>query len=849
MPAHAVVLTAQWTANTNTPYYVKHLKEKLDGSWEEALVQNLTGTTDALVTPEVQHYDGFTAPEPQKVKILGTGNLVVTYKYTRNSYQLTWILDGGSIAGTYTESGSLKFGAPINAPQDANVTKAGHTFLGWDNVIPPTMPAGDLTLTANWQIHTYVLTFKSENETMGIVTVIGQKPNNLYTYGDQIKVEAKANTGYEFVGWDKDLSTASTLDITIDDETQSLIASFKAKENITYKVRHLFEQLDGSWLQDGEDEEFNDGVTAEFKTIQPRDDAAHPGFATPSAQTKQIAGDGSTEFEFQYTRESYNLSWDANSGEFTVNGTTGLVKFDAPIEHAQVTRVGHNFLGWKNGGEFVDPLPEKMPAHALAFVAQWEAKTFDNVNIPSGQQEGGYVSVNPEEGPYSFGDEVTIIATADEGYTFDGWNDGETDAERVVTIAGDTTITAIFTPKNDTKFVIRRFIQNLEDDNFSFFDEEESQGTTGATVSPEPAEIVGFETPAVQSVVISGDGKAAIIYNYVRKSFNLVWNANGGNIISTDHSEGAIKFEAPITAAQVEFNGRIFKGWDPAEIPATMPAKDLTFTAQWQKETFSNVNISSSDETAGKVTVTPAKDTYEYGDEVTIVAEANEGYAFSGWSDGNMDGAERTLVIDGDTTIVAIFVPRTDTKYIVRYMLQNIEDDEFTVVEERNLQGTTGAEVEPEVIELEGFTSPETQKASIKADGSLIIEYRYIRKRYVLTWDADGGILVGEFTRDSVKFGTPIIAPEAPTKEGFLFLGWNIAIPATMPAEDVTIVAQWEKDDQGIEIVVEGGTIISNEEIHIYDFNGRDVTGWNGHLGSGMYIVVGGGSVQKIIIR
>ena len=833
MPDKDATYKATWKAKSGIVVTVRHEKEQLNGDFALDVEEPLTGTTEEEVTPLVKNYGaGFKAPDAQTITIDGTGTQVITYQYKRNSFDLVWNANGGELSGEYSQ-GSLKFEAPINAPEDP--IWEGHSFLGWDKDIPDEMPANNLTLTANWQIHTFTVSVTSESLIEGTVSV--NLVQDKYEFGSSVEISAAANLGYHFTGWN-DGNTESPRTIVIKSDT-AFIAQFAANTNTQYTIRHLKETLEGGWEQDGTDEVRNDGVTAEWVTIEPN---TYEGFKTPNAQNLQIAADGSTVFEYKYKRNSYSISWDANGGELSGDYSTEA-KFEAQIAEPEISREGYNFLGWNI------EVPATMPANALSFIAQWEAKVYNNVNIPSGQQEGGYVSVNPEEGPYSHDQEVTIIAVADEGYTFDGWSDGETASERVVVIAGDTTITAIFTPNNDTKFVIRRFIQNIEDDNFTFFDEEESQGTTGATVNPEPAAIVGFETPEVQSLVITGDGKAAVVYNYVRKSFNLVWDANGGNIISTDHTAGAVKFEAPITAAQVEFNGRIFKGWDPAEIPAKMPAEDLTFTAQWQKETFTNVNISSSDETAGKVTVTPAKDTYEYGDELTIVAEANEGYAFSGWSDGNMDGAERTLVIDGDTTIVAIFVPRTDTKYIVRYMLQNIEDDEFTVVEERNLQGTTGAEVEPEVIELEGFTAPAVQKASIKADGSLIIEYRYIRNRYVLTWDADGGILVGEFTRDSVKFGTPIIAPEAPTKEGFLFIGWNIAIPATMPAEDVTIVAQWEKDDQGIEIVVEGGTIISNEEIHIYDFNGHDVTGWNGHLGSGLYIVVGGGSVQKIIIR
>ena len=71
-----------------------------------------------------------------------------------------------------------------------------------------------------------------------------------------------------------------------------------------------------------------------------------------------------------------------------------------------------------------------------------------------------------------------------------------------------------------------------------------------------------------------------------------------------------------------------------------------------------------------------------------------------------------------------------------------------------------------------------------------------------------------------------------------------------MPMERVEITALWEAEvHEGIEIVISGREILSKKEIRIYDINGRDVTGINGQLGRGFYIVVGGGKATKVAIQ
>ena len=65
--------------------------------------------------------------------------------------------------------------------------------------------------------------------------------------------------------------------------------------------------------------------------------------------------------------------------------------------------------------------------------------------------------------------------------------------------------------------------------------------------------------------------------------------------------------------------------------------------------------------------------------------------------------------------------------------------------------------------------------------------------KYTITFDTAGGSIVDSITQD---YGSTITAPANPTREGYTFTGWDKEIPKTMPAENITITAQWKDSEK-----------------------------------------------------
>ena len=119
-----------------------------------------------------------------------TDNITLYAKWAANTYTITFDTAGGSEIAPITQD----YGTVITAPEAP--TREGYTFIGWDKEIPTTMPAENMTVTAQWEINQYTITFDTNGGSE--IAPITQD------YGTVITApEAPEREGYTFIGWDK----------------------------------------------------------------------------------------------------------------------------------------------------------------------------------------------------------------------------------------------------------------------------------------------------------------------------------------------------------------------------------------------------------------------------------------------------------------------------------------------------------------------------------------------------------------------------------------------------------------------------------------------------------------------
>ena len=146
-----------------------------------------------------------------------TDNITLYAKWAANTYTITFDTAGGSEIAPITQD----YGTVITAPEAP--TREGYTFIGWDKEIPTTMPAENMTVTAQWKINRYTITFDTAGSSE--VAPITQD------YGTAITApEAPTREGYAFMGWDREIPT------TMPAENITLKARWKDCEKPTGEI-------------------------------------------------------------------------------------------------------------------------------------------------------------------------------------------------------------------------------------------------------------------------------------------------------------------------------------------------------------------------------------------------------------------------------------------------------------------------------------------------------------------------------------------------------------------------------------------------------------------------------------
>ena len=238
--------------------------------------------------------------------------------------------------------------------------------------------------------------------------------------------------------------------------------------------------------------------------------------------------------------------------------------------------------------------------------------------------------------------------------------------------------------------------------------------------------------------------------------------------------------KAAVAPAAPEKDGYRFIGWDKDFSNVTA---DMEVTAQYS-EIGAKVKYQIIYQyTDGTVAAQPWVAEFEKGVtyENTITSPQLEGFSVD----------QSTVIFSGkvetDQTITVTYTG-TATTYTVKHLLQNTDGKTYTEDASETIDGTTGTTTVAAARAYKGFTSQEVSQAKVNADGSTVVEIKYDRNSYRLTWNTDGGSYVEP---SDILYGASITLPKEPTKLGYTFKGWANC-PATMPAEDTTVTAKWE---------------------------------------------------------
>ena len=161
------------------------------------------------------------------------------------------------------------------------------------------------------------------------------------------------------------------------------------------------------------------------------------------------------------------------------------------------------------------------------------------------------------------------------GYTFVRWN---YDFAQAVT--QDTEIQAVWAAKTDTKYKTEYYLQNLENDAYALRETSNLQGTTDTTANAEIKDFAHFThiATASNSGNIAPDGSLVLKVYYTRDKYNVIFEGNGGTLKSGEVNQ-ILKYEGSAVAPVFTRTGYTLIGWDKNFSGVN---SNITIAAQWK---------------------------------------------------------------------------------------------------------------------------------------------------------------------------------------------------------------------------------------------------------------------------
>ena len=417
--AKVTKLTAQWTA----PTYAVTLNTNGGTINNGNVTEYIYGVGATLPTADDMTYTGHTfkgwydneglTGDPV-MAIGGTemGNKEYWAKWTINQYTITFDTDGGSEVAPITQD----YGTAITAP--AAPTREGYTFTGWDKTIPATMPAGDMTITAQWTVNQYTITYDLDGGTAE------GNPDTYTVETETFTLKNPTRPGYIFSGWSgTGLTGEDNLTVTIPKGSTGN-RSYTAHWSLnTYSITY---DLNGGTASGNPT-----SYTVESATIT-LNQPTKTGYTFTGWSGTDLVGEdnltvtipagstGDRSYTAHWSLNTYSITYDLDGGTASGNPDFYTVE-SSTITLNPPTRTGYTFIGW-SGTDLSgsDNLTVTIPTGSIgnrSYTAHWSLNTYSiTYDLDGGTAFGNPDSYTVESAA------ITLNEPTKAGYVFTGWS-------------------------------------------------------------------------------------------------------------------------------------------------------------------------------------------------------------------------------------------------------------------------------------------------------------------------------------------------------------------------------------------------------------------------------------------
>lgn len=385
--------------------------------------------------------------------IKGTVTYYAYVTRSTKSYTHTFNANGGGTVSpaTITKAYNTALGTL------PTVSRTGYTFVGWfdtsaasggTQATTATKVTGTKTWYARWSINSYTFTFDANGGNTPSSTTITKEYNTAVGTLPTCTRNADNTYTYAFAGWFNTSASSGGTQLT----TSTKVISNKtwyARWTPTYKNYTVtWDGNGGTPSKSSSSFHYNDALgTLPTAT---RTGYTFKGWSTSKTGTVNVSTTTKVTANVTYyavwTINSYTWTFDANGG---TGDTTKTLNYNATLStlptasRAPTAANNYTFAGWfdtdaSTGGTQLTT-STKCTGNKTWY-ARWTAYTRQyKLTVTAGT--GGTVSGG---GTYNYNASVTLKATANSGYHFVKWSDGNTSATRTVTVTKDATYTATF---------------------------------------------------------------------------------------------------------------------------------------------------------------------------------------------------------------------------------------------------------------------------------------------------------------------------------------------------------------------------------------------------------------------